>query len=446
MATATENDDLPQGWEEIWDPTMQKMFYVDHNTQTTTWVHPNHRNMSDMLPEGWERAWDNECGDYYIDHNTWSTFLPEELMARFRDREMCQRMLAMHREEARRLMEQLDQTMLRLKSADKREAKHLKRRAAELQRNINLKIKTIQAFEEEMDRFHVEEATAGIVAVDSANVTIQSTVTTPNGRAPPPRHEFGAAQTSNHFSVDQGTMPASVEAQGAGVGMATFGADHKVATVDEGTNPDEGATLTASGGGSGAGMRGTSVHGSNAIPANTDASGSGSGSATMEDSATFTTFGVATTSASGGPASEAGAASGNGGADMDIGEPVTPQKATNKHLKLAESQQIPDTPEINNKIDLQDIEDWDYLHKALKNNESLSDWVLQQPPHVQRIFEHRQDATQVVLARRLIKLKELQEEQTRLHRPSSVRYNMKHKINAFNELSSPKKGPTVSHA
>lgn len=68
---------LPSGWEQAFDPSSNRFFYVDHNTKTTTWLnpidrltHPNRVNEfhNDQLPYGWERVNDPTFGIYYIDH------------------------------------------------------------------------------------------------------------------------------------------------------------------------------------------------------------------------------------------------------------------------------------------------------------------------------------------------------------------------------------------
>ena len=33
-------NDLPSGWEAMWDPNTRQHFFVDHNTQSTTWRDP----------------------------------------------------------------------------------------------------------------------------------------------------------------------------------------------------------------------------------------------------------------------------------------------------------------------------------------------------------------------------------------------------------------------
>lgn len=46
-------------------------YYLDHNTQTTTWVRP--QQVDEQLPAGWERRLDPKNRVYYVDHNTRST-------------------------------------------------------------------------------------------------------------------------------------------------------------------------------------------------------------------------------------------------------------------------------------------------------------------------------------------------------------------------------------
>uniref|UniRef100_A0A8C4QR70 WW domain-containing protein n=1 Tax=Eptatretus burgeri TaxID=7764 RepID=A0A8C4QR70_EPTBU len=67
---------LPRGWEEAQDYD-GKVFYVDHNTQRTSWVDPRDKLtkpltfsdcIGDELPYGWEQAFDDQVGVYYMDH------------------------------------------------------------------------------------------------------------------------------------------------------------------------------------------------------------------------------------------------------------------------------------------------------------------------------------------------------------------------------------------
>jgi len=57
---------LPAGWEIRLD-RMGRVYYVDHNTKSTTWERP------EPLPMGWERRVDNRDRVYYVDHNTRTT-------------------------------------------------------------------------------------------------------------------------------------------------------------------------------------------------------------------------------------------------------------------------------------------------------------------------------------------------------------------------------------
>jgi len=77
---------LPPNWEAEVDAETGQTFYIDHNTQTTSWVDPRdyfRRKASfkecegDELPFGWEAAVDAEVGQYFIDHNTWTTQLED---------------------------------------------------------------------------------------------------------------------------------------------------------------------------------------------------------------------------------------------------------------------------------------------------------------------------------------------------------------------------------
>uniref|UniRef100_A0A3P8X2H2 E3 ubiquitin-protein ligase n=1 Tax=Cynoglossus semilaevis TaxID=244447 RepID=A0A3P8X2H2_CYNSE len=58
------NSSLPAGWEQRVLPH-GRVYYVDHNTKTTTWERP--------LPPGWEKRVDQQGRFYYVDHNTRTT-------------------------------------------------------------------------------------------------------------------------------------------------------------------------------------------------------------------------------------------------------------------------------------------------------------------------------------------------------------------------------------
>ncbi|XP_068168163.1 NEDD4-like E3 ubiquitin-protein ligase WWP2 isoform X2 [Antennarius striatus] len=62
--TESSTDSLPTGWEQRVLPH-GRVYYVDHNTKTTTWERP--------LPPGWEKRVDQRGRYYYVDHNTRTT-------------------------------------------------------------------------------------------------------------------------------------------------------------------------------------------------------------------------------------------------------------------------------------------------------------------------------------------------------------------------------------
>lgn len=80
---------LPHGWEAR-RTTEGRLYYVDHNTRTTSWQLPTEpsgnlpvletdnedigaRPERRPLPAGWERRVDQQGRTYYVDHNTRST-------------------------------------------------------------------------------------------------------------------------------------------------------------------------------------------------------------------------------------------------------------------------------------------------------------------------------------------------------------------------------------
>ncbi|XP_028931030.1 NEDD4-like E3 ubiquitin-protein ligase WWP2 isoform X1 [Ornithorhynchus anatinus] len=64
LAAAQPSEALPPGWEQRELPN-GRVYYVDHNTKTTTWERP--------LPPGWEKRVDPRGRYYYVDHNSRTT-------------------------------------------------------------------------------------------------------------------------------------------------------------------------------------------------------------------------------------------------------------------------------------------------------------------------------------------------------------------------------------
>lgn len=95
----------------MYDEELQRLFFIDHNTQTTTWVDPRDRYTKkptfalceeDELPYGWCRAVDPEVGEYYVDHNTWTTHLPEDMEVYFaQQRSRFRKMIGRHQTDLR---------------------------------------------------------------------------------------------------------------------------------------------------------------------------------------------------------------------------------------------------------------------------------------------------------------------------------------------------------
>lgn len=63
---------LPAGWEVRFDRNNHP-YYLDHNTQKTTWQRPAPMPIETDLPPNWERRLDSKGRTYYIDHNTRTT-------------------------------------------------------------------------------------------------------------------------------------------------------------------------------------------------------------------------------------------------------------------------------------------------------------------------------------------------------------------------------------
>ena len=93
-ATTAGTGELPAGWEQRHTPE-GRSYFVDHNTRTTTWVDPRRQQYIRMygnntngnnstiqtqpvsqlgaLPSGWEMRLTNTARVYFVDHNTKTT-------------------------------------------------------------------------------------------------------------------------------------------------------------------------------------------------------------------------------------------------------------------------------------------------------------------------------------------------------------------------------------
>lgn len=91
-ATVAGSGTLPHGWEERYTPE-GRPYYVDHNTRTTTWVDPRRQTIIRVmgqggqgsqlqpqtisqlgpLPSGWEMRLTSTARVYFVDHNTKTT-------------------------------------------------------------------------------------------------------------------------------------------------------------------------------------------------------------------------------------------------------------------------------------------------------------------------------------------------------------------------------------
>jgi WW domain len=69
------SDGLPPGWE-LQQTSDGRIYYVDFNTWTPTWIPPSINPSNDDLPPGWETRQTPDGRTYYLDHNmrrtTWT--------------------------------------------------------------------------------------------------------------------------------------------------------------------------------------------------------------------------------------------------------------------------------------------------------------------------------------------------------------------------------------
>lgn len=59
----SEEENLPKGWSVNW--ANGRKYYIDHNTQTSSWTHPLE---IENLPVGWEKVESQKYGTYYVNH------------------------------------------------------------------------------------------------------------------------------------------------------------------------------------------------------------------------------------------------------------------------------------------------------------------------------------------------------------------------------------------
>ncbi|XP_065837994.1 membrane-associated guanylate kinase, WW and PDZ domain-containing protein 3-like [Oscarella lobularis] len=84
---------LPEGWESKVDPTSKRIYYENHYTRLSTWTNPNSMpkpkpikeyDWTD-LPPGWESAEDDLGFTYYVNHDSQSTswYSPRDMRQRY---------------------------------------------------------------------------------------------------------------------------------------------------------------------------------------------------------------------------------------------------------------------------------------------------------------------------------------------------------------------------
>ncbi|KAF7361252.1 E3 ubiquitin-protein ligase [Mycena sanguinolenta] len=60
---------LPPGWSRRIDPT-GRLYFVNHNTRTTSWTRPTSAAPGVDLPDGWKARYTPSGSRYYVDHNS----------------------------------------------------------------------------------------------------------------------------------------------------------------------------------------------------------------------------------------------------------------------------------------------------------------------------------------------------------------------------------------
>lgn len=99
-------------------------------------------------------------GDFYIDHNTWTTYLPEELIDYFEEREQCERLLQTFREDLHRCMARLDELLRAIQQphVTQTEAAQFQRETQLLEQTVELKNRSIRAIERKFEAWLQHDA------------------------------------------------------------------------------------------------------------------------------------------------------------------------------------------------------------------------------------------------------------------------------------------------
>ena len=69
----SQDDPLPEHITAEKDSATGKTYYLDHNTKTTSWLHPSKKPFTEGLPWPWERLYDAKGRAYYLNHESKSS-------------------------------------------------------------------------------------------------------------------------------------------------------------------------------------------------------------------------------------------------------------------------------------------------------------------------------------------------------------------------------------
>ena len=64
----SQNRPLPDHVTAEVDPNTGKTFYLDHQTKTSSWLHPDEKAFTKGLPWPWERVFDGKNRAFYLNH------------------------------------------------------------------------------------------------------------------------------------------------------------------------------------------------------------------------------------------------------------------------------------------------------------------------------------------------------------------------------------------
>eukprot|EP00055_Hartaetosiga_balthica_P003085 m.139980 g.139980 ORF g.139980 m.139980 type:complete len:381 (+) comp25900_c0_seq1:107-1249(+) len=363
--------------EKVVDPQSGKSFFIDLANRTTSWINPKEIHSQDafvmtiegdFMPPGWNKAYSDTVGDYYIDHNTWTTHLPEDLVQHLSKIE-TNKFVQFHERELNEMDQQHDKSDGFMKKLEMKQVTVQELKKAQVaHKGWGSSVAILNQQPRQYDERFNAESTLATTDVENSETTSDSNGTVTKV----------AANNEDDAVVEVIINDVSLYDDGA------------VAMVNDGEanneNDEEKVIISNSG----------------------EANNSIQSTIMITDS------------------------------DSDTNEPMTPPKKTAASRLLAEEQSqedVPSTPELKSLVDVEDVREVDALENAMSSEDSLQSWVDMQEKKIQIIFEHKSYVNQVILARKILKMEEMETQKRGIQKVASARASVRTKTRGFNELN-----------